>query len=105
MTPSWEESLLTDPLVRAAYKRGCSLQKIICLLVERDRKLMKELEKLDRIAPKKYRMPDGRIFIWRCPDHEVPDYEENEPSPDFGTWDQREVLHLQAPRGGLLPGP
>ena len=44
----------------------------VALSVENDR-LTDRVMALDSIAPRKIKLPDGRVLIWRCPDELVPE--------------------------------
>ena len=44
----------------------------VALSVENDR-LADRVMALDSIAPRKIKLPDGRVLIWRCPDELVPE--------------------------------
>ena len=44
----------------------------VALSVEYDR-LVDRVIALDSIAPRKIKLPDGRVLIWRCPDELVPE--------------------------------
>lgn len=44
----------------------------IALAAEVER-LKERLKKLDAIAPKKITAPDGKVYVWRCPEHLIPE--------------------------------
>ncbi len=44
----------------------------VALSVAND-ELIDRIMLLEGIAPRKYRLPDGRVMVWRCPDELVPE--------------------------------
>lgn len=63
----------TNPIVARIMKAGGTAEDCaVALAVEYDR-LVDRVIALDSIAPRKLKLPDGRVLIWRCPDELVPE--------------------------------
>lgn len=71
---SLEEAAENDPLISAAMKHGVPSEEVILCLIDQREALAHRLRLLEVIAPKKVRGHDGTIWIYRCPDHLIPDY-------------------------------
>lgn len=69
---TFRKAYCTDPTVRMMVNAGAEDDEIIAKLIEIKMALIEELIKLTAIAPKAIRMPDGKVIVWRCPDHLVP---------------------------------
>lgn len=69
---TFNQLLLTDPTIRTAFEAGMSTQELVCLVAHQRDCAWERALKLDEIVPRKYKMPDGSVFIWRCPDDLVP---------------------------------
>jgi len=62
-----------NPIVARIMKAGGTAEDCaVALSVEYDR-LVDRVIALDSIAPRKIKLPDGRVLIWRCPDELVPE--------------------------------
>lgn len=44
---------------------------VVALANDRER-LIERIMELDRIAPRKIRLPTGEVAVWRCPDDLIP---------------------------------
>ena len=71
---------LEDATVHAMLKAGRTLEETIVSLVCEKRLFIARIMELEMIAPRLIKMPDGRILVWRCPDHLIP--EEKMPNKD-----------------------
>ena len=69
---SFDYARWNDPLVSHMLERGCTLEQIIGALTLRHQDTVKRLLELVAIAPKKIQRPDGRVFVWHCPDELIP---------------------------------
>lgn len=67
-----QRAFLNDPTVNHAVRSGEPFASIVARLSDEKTALQKMLVKIQAIAPKKTRMPDGKVLVWRCPDHLVP---------------------------------
>lgn len=72
-SPSFQRVLLTDATVNKMLKYGATKEDVIVELVAQRDKMMARVMELELIAPKKIRSPDGRTWIYRCPDHLIPE--------------------------------
>lgn len=64
---------------------GCLKDDVIKLvayhLTKRNAELVEQLLRLEMIAPKKVRGPNGEVFVYRCPDELVPNPPDSPPQP------------------------
>jgi len=69
---SIDDVLLRDEFVRRMFQSGASFEAtLVAIAVERER-LVKRILELESIAPRKIQMPNGEVFVWRCPDSMIP---------------------------------
>jgi hypothetical protein len=73
VTDDIEEAIAIDATVKGMIQRGSSLESIVVALVRQKKDLQERLEYFMGIAPFKIVGGDGRVLIWRCPDHLVPE--------------------------------
>ena len=69
---SFSRACSNDVTVHRMLEQGKTLAEIIGQLAEEKEKYLAVISRLELIAPRKLTLPDGRIFVWRCPDHLVP---------------------------------
>ena len=72
MSDEFERIKRTDVVVHSMLRRGCSLEDIIVMLCKERDVILKRTLELEQIAPRKIVLPDGTVYIWRCPDSMVP---------------------------------
>ncbi len=60
------------PVVAALHKAGETPESIILMLVKLKNQLLKDVEVLKLMVPKRIRMRDGRLSLWRCPEELIP---------------------------------
>jgi hypothetical protein len=70
---SFEQARATNETVRAILANGGTAEDCVVALVNQNLVGMAQLARVQAIAPRKYRLPDGRVFVWRCPDDMVPE--------------------------------
>ena len=75
----FERLKLDDSLVAHIIWAGGTAEDCACALALANKQLMERILKLEMIAPRKYKMPDGRIMIWRCPEKLVPEIQDMGP--------------------------
>lgn len=64
---------MNNPIVARIMTAGGTAEDCaVALSVEYDR-IFDRMMALDSIAPRKIKLPDGRVLIWRCPDELVPE--------------------------------
>ena len=69
-----QKAIRTDATVHRMIQNGeSSLEAVIAQLVDDKKALEKRLMELEMIAPRKIRLPDGRVMIYSCPDELVPE--------------------------------
>ena len=61
-----------DATVKACVDGGWSYEEITEALASEKAEYMERMGRLLAIAPRKVRMPNGQVLIWRCPDEDVP---------------------------------
>lgn len=69
---TYEECVRNDAIVANSKSIGYDDQTIIVSLVNCKDALLRRIEELEAIAPRKMKGPNGKTLIWRCPDHLVP---------------------------------
>lgn len=73
---TFEEAICTDATVHKILKRlgssASSYEDIIAALATEKVQLMDALIKSEAINPRKFVFPDGRVVVWRCPEHMIP---------------------------------
>jgi hypothetical protein len=67
-----EEAARTDATVQRLLEAGAKPYDIVNALVREKKAMLKRILELDSIAPRRIATPDGKIFIYRCPDEFVP---------------------------------
>ena len=70
---TFEDVRQNDAVVHRMMEANTGAEAIIIELANEKAALIDRLMKLDAIAPRKIKTDDGRIFVWRCPDHLIPD--------------------------------
>jgi hypothetical protein len=70
---TFEYIKLTNTIVAQTLDAGGSLEDCIVVLDAKIGLLEARLLTVLAIAPKKYRLPDGRVVVWHCPDELVPE--------------------------------
>lgn len=78
---SFEDAYLHEPIIQCILRNGGSMEDVAVALAGERNAIIKRLETLESIAPKKTQLPDGTIMIWRCPDDLVP--LSKQPIPDL----------------------
>jgi hypothetical protein len=69
---SFDEVYHREPIVNCILRNGGSMEDVVVALAGERNAIIKRLEGAESIAPKKIRLPDGKVMIWRCPDELVP---------------------------------
>lgn len=64
---------MNDATVHAMLKAGRTLEETIVALVCEKNRFVDRIVELEMIAPRRITLPDGRVVVWRCPDHLVPE--------------------------------
>ena len=75
MTPELLEAISKCPIVKALHEVGETPEGIILILVKLKAQLLKDVEYLTLLAPKRVKMSDGSLRIWRCPEEFIPEEE------------------------------
>jgi hypothetical protein len=70
---SWEQARATDPTIRATLRAGGTAEDCCVLLLAQLDTAYARMRRLESITPRKFRLPDGRLFVWHCPDDLVPE--------------------------------
>lgn len=72
MTPELSEAINKCPVVKALHEVGETPEGIILILVNLKAQLLKDVEHLKLLTPKRVKMSDGSTRIWRCPEEFIP---------------------------------
>jgi hypothetical protein len=69
---TFEHARLSSAVIKAVLAAGGDAEDCCVVLLNQIAAQTARLTKLMAIAPKKYRLPDGRVLVWHCPDEQVP---------------------------------
>jgi hypothetical protein len=65
-----------EPLAAMLYRSDAPVDLVLASILNELARLKKttssRILELENIAPKAYRMPNGSIMVWRCPDELIP---------------------------------
>jgi hypothetical protein len=64
---------LHNPMVADIMQDGGTVEDCAVALAVCYDRLVDRLMTLEGIAPRRIRLPDGRVMVWRCPDHMIPE--------------------------------
>ena len=62
-----------SPIVNAVLRMGGGAEDCVRVLLEQNKALLGRLVQLESLCPRKYKLPDGRTLVWRCPDELIPE--------------------------------
>lgn len=68
---SFREVRLCEPIVARIMRAGGTPSECVVALANDRLRLLRRIEELESIAPKKIRTPDG-VAVWHCPDELIP---------------------------------
>lgn len=57
-----------SPIVSAILRMGGGAEDCVRVLIEQNEAQLGRMVQLESLCPRKYRLPDGRTLVWRCPD-------------------------------------
>jgi hypothetical protein len=86
MTPELSEAARKCPLVKALLTLDTTPDEIILMLAKLKNQLLQDVANLKLLAPKRIRMADGRLLIWRCPEELIPVQERSLQDVDDSLW-------------------
>lgn len=69
---TFEDLRLCNSLVDSIMMAGGTAEDCAVALAASNKRLIEQLAVLENIAPRRIRLPDGRVMLWRCPEHLVP---------------------------------
>lgn len=72
MNKEFERLKNCDFIVASTLLYGGTLKDCIVQLIKSRKRLMDRNDYLERLVPRKRKMPDGRIMVWHCPDDLIP---------------------------------
>lgn len=58
-----------DVTVNAMLRANACHTEIIGVMAKEKAQLLARIMELEAIAPRRITLPDGRVMVWRCPDH------------------------------------
>ena len=64
---------LHNPIVAHIMRAGGTAEDCAVALSVHNDRLVDRLMMLEGIAPRRIKLPDGRVMVWRCPDHLIPE--------------------------------
>lgn len=68
-----EWARFNDVTVSRMLRANEPLENIVGVMAQEKEAYVKRIMELERIAPRKVVMPDGRVMLWQCPAELVPD--------------------------------
>jgi hypothetical protein len=70
--PFLQELFYTEPAFNSAIRCGYSMEECVVMLAGMLKDTRNQLESVQAIAPRKIQTPDGKIYVWHCPDELIP---------------------------------
>jgi hypothetical protein len=64
---------LHNPIVAHIMRAGGAAEDCAVALAVHNDRLVDRLMTLEGIAPRRIKLPDGRVMVWHCPDHLIPE--------------------------------
>lgn len=64
---------LHNPIVAQIMRAGGTAEDCAVALSVQNNRLVDRVTLLEGVVPRKIRLPDGRVMVWRCPDNLVPE--------------------------------
>jgi len=79
---------LNNQLVAQIMKAGGTAEDCAVALSVANDRLLDRVMLLEGIAPRRYKMPDGRVMVWHCPDNLVPETDLSKYPYDDVCWEK-----------------
>jgi len=77
VSPAFLEAFFNDTTVNLMLRAGHSMEEIVVQLSREKtaqfKLFMREINRLEAIAPRKVVGADGKVYVYRCPDHLIPE--------------------------------
>ena len=70
---AFEDLRRRNPIVEHTLQSGGTTEDCAIALAAHIERLVQRLMTLEGIAPRRIRVPGGRVMIWRCPDDLIPE--------------------------------
>ncbi len=70
---TWDRLRMDNPIVAGILRSGGTPQDCCVALAQALEQTANKAMQYMMIAPRRMRLPDGRVMIWRCPDELVPE--------------------------------
>ena len=70
---TFEHLRLNNPIVAQIMRRGGTAEDCAVALAVHNDRLVDRLMTLEGIAPRRIKLPDGRVMVWRCPNRLIPE--------------------------------
>lgn len=70
---------LHNPIVAHIMRAGGTAEDCAVAIAAHNDRLVDRLMTLEGIAPRRIKLPDGRVMIWRCPELLVPETDMSNP--------------------------
>ena len=70
---TWDRLRMDNPIVSAILRAGGTPEDCCVALAHALEQTAEKAMRYMLIAPRKYRLPEGKVMIWRCPDELVPE--------------------------------
>lgn len=69
---TFDEARLKELILSELFDEGATTEQVILTLVNQKALLVEQLIRLESITPRRYQLPDGKVYVWHCPDDLVP---------------------------------
>lgn len=76
--PTWDRIRLDNPIVAEIMRAGGTPEDCCVALAQALEQTAEKAMRYMMIAPRKIRLPDGRVMVWRCPEELVPETDMSE---------------------------
>ena len=77
---TFQHLLLNNQIVAHIMRAGGTAEDCAVALAAHNDRLVGRLMTMESIAPRRIKLPDGRVMVWRCPDHLIPEADMSNPS-------------------------
>ena len=78
---TFDQLRLHNPIVAHIMRAGGTAEDCAVALSAHIDRLVERLMTLEGIAPRKIKLPDGRVMVWHCPDRLIPETDMSNAGP------------------------
>lgn len=71
--PEFDRVRNRNPIIWKIMQMGGTAEDCAVALAENNDRLIARVMELEGIVPRRVKLPDGRVMIWRCPERLIPE--------------------------------